>query len=887
MKDTLSRKIYAQKIADEIVEKYNSEKKACEYDGLNKTLRYKKCRDNMIFAISGKWGEGKTRLLNLIEKPLNEQGFKVIWFNPWKYSQQDITLKRAFLSKIKKRLDKSVDLSDLYYDRTKTTINLKNIDWKFIFYSVVFVVLLLSLLLVCLIWIGMPMLNYTDVISSFFGNKVFNSLVYALLFTIFVPILMQIIVQNRSSASISTAEEFEDIFNKLIKGEEKIVFFIDDLDRCSSKTLKLILDSIKTFFLHDECSYIITGDHTVIEKYAANELQLDEDLSPQKKTQEGRRFLKKLFDIYWRMPLPTPAQFNVFIDEELKTAGIDWSDAQKNNFKIFLTDDNLFERNPRHVKRFITKVRFAIEGAKLMLKEIDQINNQDPSMKEKVSSYQEIISHPDLLAKILLIEEFFYPIYEKLILHPENLIHHEKLIRRCNSISDFKINNQNLFSILNGDSITSDQQIKLTIELETYLNVLKRHPKFTDEYNSTIFEVGNFLSISGSTGLPSSIGPDETDFLAFLKKGMAFEKLGKLVEVAKEGKKEDFVQKALVCFESSEDETVRYNILLDVMAFSASHEEWIARLDEWWSKIKLLSEEKKGEIVSLFFKILLIKNPTGLKKITEEMPAYKDKILEMFNSNNFVNSLSKEAHKVIKEYLLESIQTDEPSDYILALNKYFNLHEDDDLQKALGEAQDDSSWCIKLLKALNEKKIDNGRMYKQIIKNTKPFLEEFENLQWVIENKELFKNNGLLIYANEKITNQTQQNNELLELAQKQEELEMADSIKMNIKNKIIGKLGSVDNFNDFNTEFIKNLLSKNSRIDLLKNYLIYYTDNKKTTEQRKAMHEYLNKNNNLWLDIDITLIRPDLNKFKKANLQRNHELIQARKDVLQSWGLS
>lgn len=119
MKDTLSRKTYADVIANEIKERYEAEKVTAENTG--------KERENLIFAISGKWREGKSTLLELLEIPLKEKGFNVILFNAWKYSQEDITLKRAFLRKIKDHLKSEVDLDDIYWDRSKTTFKLRDL----------------------------------------------------------------------------------------------------------------------------------------------------------------------------------------------------------------------------------------------------------------------------------------------------------------------------------------------------------------------------------------------------------------------------------------------------------------------------------------------------------------------------------------------------------------------------------------------------------------------------------------------------------------------------------------------------------------------------------------------------------------------------------------
>ena len=367
-KDILKRNAYAKKIAEEIENKYAQEK--------NLVLEKKKKnseRENIVFAISGKWGEGKTVLLNLIEKFLTEKDFTVILFNPWKYSQESIALKRAFLKTLKVGLKSEVDLSDLYSDKTKTNIDL----WAAL---INFSLFLFVLLIIIPGFTGDTSKSLVDIVT---GEKS-SSLVLA--FVIFI--LSTITIQNKSSG-ISTAEQFEEKFQELLFRKHKIVIFIDDLDRCNVKTVKTILDSLKTFFQDSECSYIITGDHTIIENYAAKELSLETDTSKPSNLEEGRRFLKKLFDVYWRLPLPTPQQFSNFIDSEIEKSSLSFSeDSQKKNLKKFLSDDDLFERNPRNVKRFLQKIRFTIDCIRLRKEESELDDNTVESLEKII---QEIL----------------------------------------------------------------------------------------------------------------------------------------------------------------------------------------------------------------------------------------------------------------------------------------------------------------------------------------------------------------------------------------------------------------------------------------------------------------------------------------------------------------
>ena len=609
MKDNLARITYAEKIATEIADHYDSEKSAF-------LSGEKKERENIVFAISGKWGEGKTSLLNFLEGPLTQKGFRVIKFNPWKYSQEDITLKRAFLCTIKDKLKSLVDLDDLYYDRTKTILNINWIAvicWTFVAAFVIFLVVP-AVFNINAYWWATTIWN---LIKRFLSSPIATPILTAFL----IPIIVKVIALNRSSANVLTAEEFEKKFEELLEGQEKVVIFVDDLDRCNPKTVKVILDSLKTFFQHPECSYIITGDHTVIERYAGDELELPEETAQQQKLQEGRRFLKKLFDVYWRLPLPTPRQFGIFIDERLKDSKINLTQQQSDNLKSFLADDKLFERNLRNVKRFLTKLRFALEGVGLQKKEIENIQSEDESANDSKSALNDILDNPDLLGKVLLIEEFFYPVYEKLILHPEELVVHEKGLRAGTNPNELKIASKSVLSIL-------DEKEKNIEYLEGYAALVNKSPKFTDEDNSTLHEVANYFSFSGSTGLPSLLGPDEANFEQYLRNGQLDDKLGAILAVAKQDKNENLSTKTLDIFDKSTTPAEKLNIIREGLKLSSKLNEWAEKLPKWKEKLFTLPPDQQNLLAKDFWLAVLRKKPELLATIKAEKPDYFETLWE-------------------------------------------------------------------------------------------------------------------------------------------------------------------------------------------------------------------------------------------------------------------
>src|SRR3989344_290166 len=81
----------------------NISKKLCE--------NFSNIEDSYVFAISGRWGEGKTDLLNRIEPRLLSKQIAVVWFRPWQYTEDAETLRRVFLKVLSSNLEDYRNLS--------------------------------------------------------------------------------------------------------------------------------------------------------------------------------------------------------------------------------------------------------------------------------------------------------------------------------------------------------------------------------------------------------------------------------------------------------------------------------------------------------------------------------------------------------------------------------------------------------------------------------------------------------------------------------------------------------------------------------------------------------------------------------------------------------
>lgn len=411
-KDMLNRELASKNIVEEI------NANAGKYD------------EGYIFAISGRWGEGKTDLLHRIEPKLVQKGYRVIWFNPWQYTQDAETLRRVFLKTLKRQLSQigffellqfKLSPRELLRRLRTTTISLKGLDLEetstglnleFLF-KIIILIAIIFILLIKILSLS-TIANYFKNIPSFFTNyPVLSGILSILAALIFTPNIIQ--VQHKSN-KVTSVDDFEKLFEKCLKPHNKIVVFVDDLDRCTPEGIKLVLDTLKTFFRTKKASFVVTGDHGVLERYMGKELKVasiyKEDGSGNVEPEatelaeklEGRRFLQKLFNVYWKLPQLDPSDAVNITSSHIKTIEI----AEEEKAKILNLTTLFLERNLRDIERFISILRFTLKDIDNRINYLEA-KEQQQTVTDRivVKNLKEVVAIPSLLAKVLIIQEKF------------------------------------------------------------------------------------------------------------------------------------------------------------------------------------------------------------------------------------------------------------------------------------------------------------------------------------------------------------------------------------------------------------------------------------------------------------------------------------------------
>jgi len=390
--------------------------------------------ESFVFGLSGRWGEGKTFFLDQLRAELRNAGYEVLDLNPWKYAEDRVAFLRSFLMRLMKtqRLRHRVimayryalhrDFGDAWCEldlccptgirrRIRSDVSRQSISW-------------LRLILVGLIlyWL-----------YRFLGPS--GGLSWSKLIAV-VPVglaiwLLQGLASGQVATKATTALDEFDRIARLALGLEhgkatnndnyvegvsrKVVVFVDDLDRVTAKVARGVLANLRTFFDKPALSFVVTGDHEVLEANLGGELA-PEGSGLEEQKEQGRLFLKKVFNVYWRMPLPVRSDFEAFVNRcmESREAALKKSIPSEHDRERLRDWLCLYSGgNLRQVERMLDTVLFS-----LRLVAAQQEGAEDPWQQRVL---RQMTAEPLLLTRVLFLQDRCMPFFELLIHDPELL----------------------------------------------------------------------------------------------------------------------------------------------------------------------------------------------------------------------------------------------------------------------------------------------------------------------------------------------------------------------------------------------------------------------------------------------------------------------------------
>lgn len=260
---------------------------------------------HFTIGIFGGWGTGKTTLMKMMKKQLDDEAEVTVWFNPWQYEKEEhliIPLLQTVELELK---DQKVAKSETIEKLGKT------------------VLVLLSGLSAELPVVGVG-ISPKDAIDTY--QKLFES-------------------KNLSSIYFKLHQQLSEIINELKeKQKERIVIFIDDLDRCLPDKALQVLESIKGFLDMDGYVFVLGLSREIIEKCVDAKYGKGSGIS-------GSQYLRKMIQVPFTLPDLRKQEIADYV-EKLKQE-IKGSEVEKHVSDYFDIIMEGMEPNPREIKRFI------------------------------------------------------------------------------------------------------------------------------------------------------------------------------------------------------------------------------------------------------------------------------------------------------------------------------------------------------------------------------------------------------------------------------------------------------------------------------------------------------------------------------------------------------
>jgi hypothetical protein len=334
-------------------------------------------------ALFGAWGSGKSSLANLLEQRF-EQGTSgaVVFarFDAFKYA--GIALQRHLLSQLAESFGAQGEKygEDLYKSRNTNAYEMPRRDALLRF---------VGLLLVALVAVGAVLAGAAAIVGlasdtgahGAFGPAFRQTLkagIPSLLFAsgligTLLSIAGKTFTVESTQAPPSTDEQFgrlfADLVNEVVKEKhcERIVVFVDELDRCSPGQVVAVLETIKTFLHIEPCVFVVAADKQAIEQAIgeqARQATPRDSVNPYYSA--GGSYLDKIFQHQLALPPLMPRTLSQFALHLIQDRpGVWQSIDNKAELVTVLVPEHA--RSPRRVKvllnAFLLAYRLALTRA--------------------------------------------------------------------------------------------------------------------------------------------------------------------------------------------------------------------------------------------------------------------------------------------------------------------------------------------------------------------------------------------------------------------------------------------------------------------------------------------------------------------------------------------
>lgn len=319
-------------------------------------------------ALYGAWGSGKSSIARLLENEFDEghpqnlrssRGAlrtKFVRFDAFKYAGH--SLHRHFLLKVAEGLEIK---ARNYEERLYSSVTSHRVDLNFdnvVRLGKLVVLFIVLPTVIAAIAGAMAWAGWVSELSLGEGTRAALPEALALLsvpsaaglFALMREILPSEIVTEHPSSE----EQFEAEFSRLIAqtSADRVVIFVDEIDRCAPSEVVDTLDTIRTFLEVPRCLVVVAADQRVLERALSEKVRQttpDETTNPY--YSGGSAYLDKVFHYQFSIPPLLPTVISKYALDLVKEKGGVWDEVDCEEVVSILIPTHV--RSPRRVKALL------------------------------------------------------------------------------------------------------------------------------------------------------------------------------------------------------------------------------------------------------------------------------------------------------------------------------------------------------------------------------------------------------------------------------------------------------------------------------------------------------------------------------------------------------
>ena len=307
-----------------------------------------------VISIQGDWGSGKTSMMNIVKSKLNNSKYKTVWFNTWQFSH----------------ISSADELPIIFFTYILKEIGINKYTIKKLF-------------------------PFVKVITEISLNSIFPSIKFEKFINMF-NIIYNKDINYKNITGIK--ERFGEIIERNIKnGTDRIVIFIDDMDRIEASLALKMLESIKMFLDVKGCIFVIAVDYD----------KMNDEINSRNPQLKNNKYVKNYIDKIIQLNFIMPT-FNYTVEKYI----IDLFKFNKYEmYNRYLSDGendiyiNLIKNSVGNNPRLIKKLYYKYE---MYMKMYNNFKNKNKPILDDYYFSKSLFS-------ILCLQEYYEPIYNTII----------------------------------------------------------------------------------------------------------------------------------------------------------------------------------------------------------------------------------------------------------------------------------------------------------------------------------------------------------------------------------------------------------------------------------------------------------------------------------------